>query len=126
MSATLEADAFAAFFHNPSIIRVPGRRFPVQVLYYYYIIRSLLLYLWSVLTVRGTHPRPSFTTLSTASVAVLCTSCIHKSPRLIFQTTCVCVCVCVLPPSLPLSLSPLLGGVSVTVRAGHVYTRARA
>mmetsp|Transcript_63871 Transcript_63871/g.103249 ORF Transcript_63871/g.103249 Transcript_63871/m.103249 type:complete len:653 (+) Transcript_63871:2-1960(+) len=33
MSATLEAEAYASFFHNPTIIRVPGRRFPVQVLY---------------------------------------------------------------------------------------------
>jgi ATP-dependent RNA helicase DHX8/PRP22 len=33
MSATLEAETYARFFSNPALIRVPGRRFPVQVLY---------------------------------------------------------------------------------------------
>jgi hypothetical protein len=44
MSATLEADAFAAFFHNPSIIRVPGRRFPVQVALFFYCFKFLNFY----------------------------------------------------------------------------------
>ena len=33
MSATLEAEAYANFFPNPTVLRVPGRRFPVQVYY---------------------------------------------------------------------------------------------
>ena len=33
MSATLEAQAYAAFFHNSKVLHVEGRRYPVDVLY---------------------------------------------------------------------------------------------
>jgi HrpA-like RNA helicase len=33
MSATLEAEQYADFFADAAIVRVPGRRFPVQVMY---------------------------------------------------------------------------------------------
>ena len=33
MSATLEAELYADFFADAAIVRVPGRRFPVQVMH---------------------------------------------------------------------------------------------